>query len=82
MKAKLTPFQLVGIVLVLAAVYVVAAKLALMLASVHASATPIWPPTGITLAAFLILGYRVWPGIFLGAFLANQLTAGEHPRRR
>ena len=28
-------------------------------------------------AAFLLLGYRVWPGIFLGAFLANLTTAGS-----
>ena len=77
MKAKLTSLQFAGVILVLAAVYVVAAKLGLMLAFVHASATAVWPPTGITLAALLILGYRVWPGIFLGAFLANLLTAGS-----
>jgi diguanylate cyclase (GGDEF)-like protein len=61
----------------LAAVYFVAAKLGLRLAFVHASATPVWPPTGIALAAFLSFGYRVWPGIFLGAFLANVTTAGS-----
>ncbi|MBX3302137.1 MAG: MASE1 domain-containing protein [Nitrospira sp.] len=77
MKAKLRRLQFVRSVLVLAALYVGAAKLGLMLAFVHASATAVWPPTGMTLAAFLILGYRVWPGIFLGAFLANQLTAGS-----
>lgn len=77
MRDKPNPLQLMGIVLALAAVYVVAAKLGLMLAFVHPLATAVWPPTGITLAAFLILGYRVWPGIFLGAFLANQLTAGS-----
>jgi MASE1 len=43
----------------------------------HPSATPVWPPTGIALAAILILGYRVWPGIFLGAFLVNITTAGS-----
>ncbi|OLC76894.1 MAG: hypothetical protein AUH83_05585 [Deltaproteobacteria bacterium 13_1_40CM_4_68_19] len=61
----------------LAAVYFVAAKLGLKLAFVHASATPVWPPTGIALAAFLSIGYQVWPGIFLGAFLANLTTAGS-----
>src|SRR5437870_7962750 len=61
----------------LAAVYLLAAKLGLMLAFVHASATAVWPPTGIALAAFLVLGYRVWPGIFLGAFLVNVTTAGS-----
>src|SRR2546426_5632305 len=62
---------------VLAVVYFCAAKLGLRLAYVHPSATAVWPPTGITLAAFLILGYRVWPGILLGAFLVNVTTAGS-----
>src|SRR5213596_3646927 len=61
----------------LAAVYLVAAKLGLMLAFVHASATAVWPPTGIALAAILVFGYRVWLGIFVGAFLANIATAGS-----
>src|SRR5579863_6548058 len=60
----------------LAVVYFVAGKLGLSMAFVHPSSTAVWPPTGITLAAFLILGYRVWPGIFLGAFLVNLTTAG------
>jgi len=61
----------------LAAVYFVAAKLSLRLAFVNPSATAVWPPTGIALAAFLILGARVWPAIFAGAFLANLATAGS-----
>jgi diguanylate cyclase (GGDEF)-like protein/PAS domain S-box-containing protein len=44
---------------------------------VHASATAAWPCTGIALAAFLILGYRVWPVILTGAFLVNLTTAGS-----
>ena len=63
-------------VAVLAAAYLIAAKLVLKLAFVHASATAVWPPTGIALAAFLVFGYRVWPGIFAGAYLANITTAG------
>jgi len=62
---------------VLAVVYFCAAKLGLRLAYVHPSATAVWAPTGIALAAFLILGYRVWPGIFLAAFVANLTTAGS-----
>jgi diguanylate cyclase (GGDEF)-like protein len=61
---------------VLAAVYLVAGKLGLRLASVNASATAVWPCTGIALAAFLMLGYRVWPAILAGAFLVNLTTAG------
>jgi integral membrane sensor domain MASE1 len=62
--------------LMLAAVYAIAGKLGLMAAFVHASATAVWPPTGIALAAMLIFGYRTAPGIFLGAFLVNITTAG------
>ncbi|MCA1659784.1 MAG: MASE1 domain-containing protein, partial [Verrucomicrobiaceae bacterium] len=29
------------------------------------------------LAALLLLGYRVWPAIFIGAFLVNMTTAGN-----
>jgi PAS domain S-box-containing protein len=57
-------------------VYFLAGKLGLRLAFVHANATPVWPPTGIALAGFLVLGYRVWPAIFLGAFLVNITTPG------
>jgi diguanylate cyclase (GGDEF)-like protein/PAS domain S-box-containing protein len=68
------PFRTVA---VLAVIYFVAAKLGLKLAFVHPSATPVWPPAGITLAALLLLGYRVWPGILAGAFLANLTTEGN-----
>ena len=61
----------------LAAVYFVAGKLGLRLAFVNASATPVWPSAGIGLAALLVLGYRVWPAILLGAFFVNITTAGS-----
>ncbi|WP_418960410.1 MASE1 domain-containing protein [Streptomyces tritici] len=40
--------------------------------------TPIWPPTGVAVAALLLLGARVWPGIALGSFLviASLTTPG------
>jgi integral membrane sensor domain MASE1 len=60
----------------LAAIYFAAGKLGLSMAFVHPSSTAVWPPTGITLAAILIFGTRVWPGVFLGAFLVNVTTAG------
>lgn len=62
---------------ILALVYFVTGKLGLTMAFVHPSATVVWPPTGIALAALLILGYEVWPGILLGAFLVNLTTAGS-----
>jgi diguanylate cyclase (GGDEF)-like protein len=59
-----------------AVVYFIAGKLALKLAFLNASATPVWPCTGIALAALLLLGYRAWPAVFAGAFLVNVTTAG------
>jgi signal transduction histidine kinase len=58
----------------LALIYLVAGKLALQLAFVNASASPVWPPAGIALAALIVLGYRVWPAIFIGAFAVNFWT--------
>jgi diguanylate cyclase (GGDEF)-like protein len=66
-----------AIVAVLAVVYFGTAKLGLRFAFVNPSATALWAPTGIALAAFLIFGFRVWPGAFLGAFFANLTTAGS-----
>ena len=54
-----------------------ACPLGLRLASIHPSATLIWPPTGLAIAAILLWGYRIAPAIFIGAFLVNQLTAGS-----
>ncbi|MGD1018911.1 MAG: MASE1 domain-containing protein [Verrucomicrobiia bacterium] len=64
-------------ILALAAVYFVAGKLGLKLAFLHRSASPVWPPTGIALAVLLMFGYRLWPGVWLGAFLVNITTAGS-----
>jgi diguanylate cyclase (GGDEF)-like protein len=69
--------EYLAVVTLLAVVYFAAAKLGLRLAFVHPSATAVWAPTGIALAAFLIFGFRVWPGAFLGAFFANLTTAGS-----
>ncbi len=59
--------------------YFFAGKLGLSLAFVNESASAVWPPTGIALAALLILGFRFWPAIFLGAFLVNLTTSGDIP---
>src|SRR5262245_6692646 len=62
---------------VLTVVYFAAGKLGLSLALVHESATAVWPPTGIALAALLLYGYRMLPAIFVGAFLVNLTTVGS-----
>src|SRR6266487_417781 len=61
---------------ILTVIYVIVGKLILQLAFVHPSASPVWPPAGIALAALLVFGYRTWPAIFLGAWLVNQFAGG------
>ena len=63
----------------LTVIYFVAGKLSLKLAFLYASASPVWPPAGIALAALLLFGYRAWPAIFVGAFAVNLTTAGNIP---
>src|ERR1700674_3810128 len=58
--------------------YWVAARLSLNLALVHGQVTPIWPPTGIALVAFLLIGRRAWPAIAVAAF-AVILPIGPSP---
>ena len=60
----------------LAAVYYVAARLGLHFAYINSSVTTIWPPAGVALAGFVLFGYRVWPAILIAAFLANFTTTG------
>ena len=55
----------------LAVLYLGAAKLSLLLAIPPGFATPVWPPAGIALAALLLYGARLWPAIWIAAFLAN-----------
>ncbi|MEI6559525.1 MAG: CHASE domain-containing protein [Rhodospirillaceae bacterium] len=54
--------------------YFILGLLGLQLAIPPGYATAIWPPSGIALAAVLIFGLRVWPGIVLGSFLVNVST--------
>jgi integral membrane sensor domain MASE1 len=60
--------------LLLAAVYMVAARAAFALGFVHTSIAPVWLPSGIALAAVLLFGRRAVLGVFLGAFLFNATT--------
>jgi signal transduction histidine kinase len=62
----------------LAAVYAASARLGLLLDAVEGFATLVWPPSGIALAALLLGGPGLWPGIAVGAFAVNVL-AGAPP---
>jgi PAS domain S-box-containing protein len=61
-------------ILLVAAIYFIVARLSLFLQFQNSNASPVWPPSGIALAALIVFGRRVWPGIFIGAFAANVVT--------
>jgi len=54
-----------------AVVYFAVAKLGLSFSENSEIVSAVWPPSGVGLAAVFMLGYRVLPGIALGAFVAN-----------
>jgi PAS domain S-box-containing protein len=66
--------RLVELIAIAAAYYAVG-RLSLLLAIPPGYATAVWPASGIALAATLLRGYRVWPGILLGSFLINVWTS-------
>lgn len=55
--------------------YLVTARLGLLLAMQPGFATAYWPPSGIALAAILLVGFSSWPGIILGSLAANLMTS-------
>ena len=72
MKRSDAPY--IATIVGLAVSYFVAAKFGLTLAFATRQVTAVWPPTGIALVGLLLFGYRVWPGVYLGALLANALS--------
>src|SRR5438034_4829132 len=66
-------------VVALGVIYFSTATLGLSLDAVSGVATAVWPPTGIALAALLLGGCRLWPGIALGAFLVNVSAGAPVP---
>lgn len=69
-----SPWVLAVRILLLAGMYFLGAKLGLYFATVGGNVTLIWPPTGLSLAALLFYGIRLWPGVALGAGVAALAT--------
>jgi serine phosphatase RsbU (regulator of sigma subunit)/anti-sigma regulatory factor (Ser/Thr protein kinase) len=67
-----------GALAAVAVVYYVGARIGLRLSLVERNVTPLWPPTGIAVAAFLLRGRALWPGVALAAFAVN-LPISEGP---
>ena len=63
--------------IVVGILYFALAKASLAFASLHASASPIWPPTGLAVALILIRGQGLLPAIGIAAFATNLATTGE-----
>ena len=66
----------IALLFLLTAVYFAAGRFGLSLALVNASTTAIWPPSGMAIAACLLIGPTVWPAVLAGAFLVNVTTTG------
>ncbi|MBT9311682.1 MASE1 domain-containing protein [Leptothoe kymatousa] len=63
----------------LAICFFLAAQLSTKALNIEATASPLWPPAGIALAALLLGGPKLWLGVALGAFwasLADQVSIG------
>lgn len=56
-------------IIVITAIYYFTARIGQLMAIPPGNVTPVWPPSGIGLAVILLYGYRVWPIIFIGAFI-------------
>ena len=67
----------IALMLGLAALYWAGSEIGLYFSSVG-TISLIWPPTGLSLAALLIFGRRLWPGVLLGALVA-ELGSGLPP---
>jgi PAS domain S-box-containing protein len=67
-----TSWRWLGEVMAVALAFYLGARLGRTVASPPGFTTVFWPPSGIAIAALLILGQRVWPGVLLGAALSTN----------
>ena len=74
MRGQQSPVRMTLVCGVLTAVYFGAGKLGLQWAIAHPNITMVCPSTGVALAALLIFGYRVWPGVVAGTLLVHLTT--------
>jgi PAS domain S-box-containing protein len=64
-----------GLIAIVLVSYFLAGKLGQATTAIRSgNIGPVWPAFGVALAAVLLCGYRIWPGIFLGVFLVDFLS--------
>src|SRR3954453_12033424 len=61
-------------VLLLAVLYYAAAKVGLRLAYLDGAVTAMWPPVGLGIAALVLYGPWLWPGIVIGDLLVGDFS--------
>src|SRR6478609_4150713 len=71
----LPDLKIVAVVLL----YYASARLGYFLAFEHATALPAWPPSGMAFALIILLGRSCWPGITIGALIANIMAYWNEP---
>jgi signal transduction histidine kinase len=62
-----------------AMLYYFFARLGYFLAFENTTALPAWPPSGIAFALIILLGRSCWPGITIGALVANIMAYWNEP---
>jgi signal transduction histidine kinase len=67
--------QIIGVALL----YYFSARLGYFLAFENTTALPTWPPSGVAFALIILLGRSAWPGITIGALIANVMAYWNNP---
>jgi diguanylate cyclase (GGDEF)-like protein len=63
----------------LGVLYFIGARLGLLCAYQSPAVSVVWPPAGVVLGAFLILGYRIWPFVFTAGVVVYTVALGFTP---
>jgi integral membrane sensor domain MASE1 len=66
-------------IIAVALLYYFAAILGYSFAFENTTALPTWPPSGIAFALIILLGRPTWPGITIGALVANVMAYWNNP---
>jgi PAS domain S-box-containing protein len=76
MKQLMAPLSYASTIMLLTILYIVSGKIGLLLAIPPGYTTLIWPPSGIALGMLIIHGWRIWPGVLIGAFVLMCSVSG------
>lgn len=77
MNSSKFDLKLLAKIICVSALYFIVAKIGLFLAIPPGFSSPIWPAAGVSIAATLLWGFKIWPGIFIGSFIVNWSIGEE-----